>query len=885
MVSAESAGAPTRLRCEYLVDPLGIEERRPRLSWWATDSRRGAVQSAYRALAAGAPDLLREGQADLWDSGKVDSDQNVNVEYGGVALESRRRCFWKVRTWDAAGDPSPWSRVASWEMGLLEADDWRAEWIGLRSDATPPPATYLRLAFAVPQRPVSARLYATALGCYEPRLNGQRIADHVFAPGWTDYHKRVMYQSYDVTAVVREGENVLGAIVGEGWYCGRVGFGKDGTPFGIPPPRFLAQLEVRFDDGSIRQVVTNNDWRGATGPIVYSSIYDGERYDARLEMPGWDAPGFDDADWRAVEVLPDPGIVRTAQQDPPIRVTQEIEPVGLTEPSPGAFVVDMGQNMVGCCRLRVSGPAGTEVRLRHAEVLEPDGNLYTENLRSARATDSYILEGDGPETFVPRFTYHGFRYVEITGYPGRPERDALTGLVLHTDCERTAAFDSSSTMLNRLHENIVWGQRGNMHSVLTDCPQRDERLGWMGDAQIFARTACFNMDMAAMLAKFARDMTDEQTPDGAFPDVCPYVSAGGALPPAGAPAWMDAGVIVPWTIYMCYGDQRILERHVDSMLRYVDFVASHNPDGIWENARGNDYGDWVPAGAHTDKTVFATLHLFRSADLTAKAARALGRDADAARMDHLAARVRTAFNGRYLENGRYSNATQTVNALTLAFGVVPEEHRAGVADDLVADIKARGGHLSTGFGGTQWLLPALCDTGHAEVAHRLLLNRDYPSWGYMIEKGATTIWELWNSDTEGPGMNSRNHFAYGSVGEWMFRYLAGIDTAEDAPGYGRVVIRPHAAGPEGELTRVRAAYDSMRGRIETEWHATAEGLRLEVTVPANARATVTLPATSAAAVAEGGSPLSEAPGVLAVAEETGRVTCEIGAGRYSFSAR
>jgi len=872
-------GAPTALRCEYLTNPLGIDERVPRLSWLVSDERRAAVQSAYRILVGSSPDGLDE--ADVWDSGRVESDRCTHVEYAGPKLESGRRYRWKVRTWDADGEPSPWSEAAWWEMGLLDESDWSAEWVGMTDERRPAPASYLRREFRLELPVRRARLYVTALGLYELRLNGEQVGDRVFAPGWTDYRKRVMYQTYDVTDLLREGDNAVGAVLGEGWYCGQIGWGQAQDQFGEHPPRLLAQLEVEFEDGTTERVATGGTWRCAEGPIRRSQFYDGELYDARREMPGWDEAGFDDADWSPAETYDDTGAERNAQQHPPIRVTEEVQPVDINEVEPDRYIFDMGQNMVGFCRLRVSGPAGTEVTLRHAEVLNDDGTLYTENLRKAKATDTYVLRGDDEEVFRPHFTYHGFRYVEVTGYPGTPGEDALTGLVVHNDCERTGHIETSSEMVNRLQENIVWGQRGNMHSVLTDCPQRDERLGWMGDAQIFAPTACYNMDMAAMLTKFARDMVDEQTPEGAFPDVCPYLSPAGVLPPAGAPAWMDAGVIVPWTVYEFYGDERILKRHFESMCRYVQYVTGENPGGIWENARGNDYGDWVPAGEQTDKTMFATLNHFYSTALTARAARVLGRDEVAERYEERAEKVRDAFNERYLQDdGTYENATQTVDALVLAWGVVPGEHRRSVADDLVANIEGRGGHLSTGFGGTQWLLPALCETGHEDVAHRLLLTRDYPSWGYMLEKGATTIWELWNSDTEGPGMNSRNHFAYGSVGQWMFGWLAGIHS--EAGDWARFSIRPHPGRTGGELERVRASYASIRGEIVSQWEATDDGLRLTVRVPASCRAAVYLPAAEPEAVTEDGAPLEEVQGIGAVSVENGHVVCDVMAGAYKF---
>ncbi|MCX7805429.1 MAG: family 78 glycoside hydrolase catalytic domain, partial [Planctomycetota bacterium] len=543
---------PRDLRCEYQERPLGIDEPRPRLSWKLEDAGRGTRQTAYRILVASSPEVLARDRGDIWDSGRVRSDRSVHVEYAGRRLESRRRYWWEVRTWDAAGRPSAWSEPSWWEMGLLSRGDWTAQWIGLRDQAVPLPCTFLRKTFRLNGKAKRARLYATALGVYEVYLNGRRIGDHRFAPGWTDYRWRVMYQTFDVTDALVEGENAAGAILGEGWYCGALTWNLKRNCFGDPPPRLLFQLEVETGGGKTMRVVSDGSWKATNnGPVRSSEIYAGETYDARLEMPGWDRPGFGDGDWKPVEVFADPGIEMNAQADPPIRATQELKPVAMTQPVRGTYIFDMGQNMVGVCRLRLPGnvPPGTAITLRHGEELQPDGTLYVENLRKARATDTYIAGGSGrPETWTPRFTYHGFRYVELTGYPGTPVTDTVTGLVIHTDARPVASFESSSPIVNRLWRNIEWGLRGNMFSVLTDCPQRDERLGWMGDAQVFCRTACSIMDMASMLTKFVRDMRDAQAPSGAFRDVAPYIP-GGLLHDTGAPCWADAGVVVPWTVY------------------------------------------------------------------------------------------------------------------------------------------------------------------------------------------------------------------------------------------------------------------------------------------------------------------------------------------------
>jgi alpha-L-rhamnosidase len=873
--------APQMLRCEYIENPIGIDEARPRFSWVVGDTRRAAVQSAYQVIVSTSIDAIAKDKGEIWDSGRVESNRSCGVEYSGPALKSRQRCFWKVRTWDADGKSSPWSDAAFWEMGLANRSDWTASWIGMKSDTSPVPAVYVRKGFSVNKAVTRARAYVTALGAYHFHLNGERVNEDLFAPGWTDYRKRVMYRTYDVTARLAKGDNAVGAILGTGWYMGALSWSKKTNTFGDPPAKLLLQLEIEYKDGSSERVVSDGSWKCSEGPIRSSDIYAGEFYDARLEMPGWDKGGFKNSAWKNVEIFPDKGIAVNAQMDPPIKFVEELKPIAVTEPVPGTFVFDLGQNMVGLARLKVKGPAGAEVRLRHAEILNPDGAIYTANLRKAEATDKYILSGKGNEEFVPNFTYHGFRYVEVTGYPGKPARDAITGLVAHTALRPVSSFDCSSEMANKLFHNIYWGFRGNIYSVPTDCPQRDERLGWMGDAQIFGRTAAYLMDTAAFFTKWVRDISDAQSPEGAYTDVCPYPGAE-ILPPNGAPAWMDAGVVVPWTVYLCYGDTRVLERQFDSMCRYVDFVTANNPDGIWANKRGNDYGDWVPAGVETDKTMLATLCYFYSAHLLSEISAVLGRTAGKDKYAKIADKVRGAFNAKYLKNGRYENATQTINAMVIEMGVVPNDAFKSVSDELVKDIEGRGCHLSTGFIGTKFLLPALCDTGHDDVARRLFLNRDYPSWGYMIEQGATTIWERWNSDKMGPEMNSRNHFAFGSVGEWMFRYLAGVDIAPDASGFDRILINPRPGAPDSELSSVKALFDSIHGRIACDWKNEPDVFKLNVIIPANTSAAVRLPASSIEDVTENGKPLGRTEGVSELKFEKGVVGFTLGSGSYKL---
>jgi alpha-L-rhamnosidase len=900
---APSELRPVGLRGEYRVDPLGIDERAPRLSWALESEGRGQVQSAYRVLVARSEGDLESEENLLWDSGRIESGRSVGIEYEGEELRSGSRCVWKVRVWDGDGIPSSYGGLADFEIGLLERSDWEGDWISLGTgpdeDFEPPtgdeydeladgltPSPYLRKAFSL-DRPVSkARLYATARGIYELSINGKKVGEDVLAPGWTDYDRRVQYQAYDATPLLAEGPNVLGAVLGDGWYSGFFGFDpkQRGAHYGINP-QLLAQLDVEYEDGSRESVASDGSWRCSTGPILHSDLLMGESYDARDEMPGWSEPGFDDSEWYGVEVeeIGDTNLV--AQPDEGIRVTEELEAKTVTEPEDGVYIFDMGKNMVGWVRLKVEGEAGTEITLRHAETINPDGTLYTTNLRAARATDRYVLAGEGEEVYEPRFTFHGFRYVEVTGYPGEPPLDAITGRVVHSDTPPTGSFECSSAMVNELQENILWGQRGNFLSVPTDCPQRDERLGWMGDAQVFVRTASFNMDVAAFFEKWMVDVQDAQSREGAFPDVAPLLTGSGLMDLSrGAPAWGDAGIIVPWTIYRTYDDTRIVERHYDAMARWMEYLHEGNPDLIRKHRMGNNYGDWLsPRGDHTPKHLLATAYWAYDAKLMAEMAEATGRYEDAKAYGSLNERIKDAFNEAFVSpDGRIEGETQTCYLLALHMELLPEDRRPAAAEHLVRAIEREDWHLSTGFVGVGYLCPVLTETGHTDVAYRLLLNETYPSWGYTIRNGATTIWERWDGWTEengfqSPNMNSFNHYSLGSVGEWLYRYVAGIDLG--SPGYGRIIIRPR---PGGGLKHARGDYDSVRGRISSSWKIEGDRFTLEVLVPPNTTATVHVPCAD---VSEGGRPVDEADGVEFLRAGGGETVLSVGSGRYEFAGR
>ncbi|WP_262704197.1 MULTISPECIES: alpha-L-rhamnosidase [Streptomyces] len=728
----------------------------------------------------------------------------------------------------------------------------------------------LRRAFRLTKPVARARLYATALGLYEAHLNGVRVGRDQLAPGWTDYRKRVAYQTYDVTDALRRGTNALGVTLAPGWYAGNIAwFGQ--TQYG-DHPALLAQLEVTYTDGSTERITTDQQWRAATGPLLTADLLMGEEYDARAETPGWTAPGFDDTGWRPAVTATDITAEVVAQTDAPTRVERELKPVKVTEPAPGVHLFDLGQNMVGSVRLTVSGPAGHKVRIRHAEVLGPDGTAYTANLRTARPVDTYTLKGGGRETYEPRFTFHGFRYVEVTGYPGTPSPDAITGRVMHTAAPFTLSFHTDSALLNQLHSNITWGLRGNFLSIPTDTPARDERLGWTGDINVFSSTAAYTMESARFLTKWLQDLRDGQTDEGSFPDVAPHLGDVGN----GVAGWGDAGVTVPWNLYQAYGDTRVLRENWPAMRRWITYLEQHST-GLLRPAEG--YGDWLSVEADTPKDVIATAYFAHATDLVARTAHVLGEDP--APYEDLLTRIKAAFNRAYVSaNGRIKGDTQTAYVLALSMDLLPADLRTPAADRLVALVKDRDWHLSTGFLGTPRLLPTLTETGHTDVAYRLLHQRTFPSWGYQIDRGATTMWERWDSikpdgSFQDVGMNSFNHYAYGSVGEWMYQNITGIAPA--APGFREILIRPR---PGGEVRSAEGRYDSLYGPVTTRWSQggdNGEDFTLTVSIPVNTTARIWVPARRAADVTASGARL------LRMAD--GCAVFAVGSGTHHFLTR
>ncbi len=890
---------PTALRCGYRVSPLGVEPDRVRFSWQLEGEDSSARQRAYQ-LVVRRTGTVPAADATLWDSGRVDSAESVDVAYGGSPLVAAARYCWEVRVWDSAESLSPWSAPAFFEVAKGDGAHWSAEWIGLGPGTVPhpvpsgpglgdreldalAPAPYFRREFALDKAIARARLTMTALGVYEATVNGGAVGEAVLAPGWTDYAKRCLYQTYDVTAMLLQGANALAVTVADGWACGFYGFDpkRRGSHYATEP-WLLAELVVEYEDGSEVRVPTDSSWRSATGAVVHADLLMGERREFALEPVGWRLAGYDDASWRRVETRQIGEVKLVADQGPAIVPSMDMPARTITRLSNGAVVVDFGQNLVGWVELAPHAEPGTEVTVRHGEVLNADGSLYGENLRTARATDSYVVGGED-DRLAPGFTFHGFRYAEITGLGELPDSEWVRAVVVHSDTPRTGEFACSSDEVNQLFSNIDWSQRGNFLSVPTDCPQRDERLGWLGDAQIFVRTAAYNRDVAAFFTKWLDDVVDAQDENGAYADFAPRLGFGWT----GAPAWGDAGVIVPWTMHKMYGDRGILERNLSSMAAWMDYICAHNPDYRRRSELGNNYGDWLaPHGDETPRELLATAYWAHDATLMAEIAELLGRDDLGRHYAHIAAETRRTFCSDYVSaDGRVRSDTQTAYALALHLRLVPEDQRAACAAHLVEAIAAEKWRLATGFVGVGYVLPALSDHGYSDVAYRLLEQREYPSWLYPVRCGATTIWERWDGWTEArgfqsPRMNSFNHYSLGSVGEWLYRYVLGIDQAADSAGFARLVVRPH---PGGSLRWASGSYRSVRGRIATRWAVEDSTFTLEVEVPPNVDASVHVPSVAPHRVVGPGNTapatIAEYPGRRGAAE----AVFNVGTGRWRFS--
>jgi alpha-L-rhamnosidase len=842
-----------KVRIEHRRDTLGIGMDRPRLSWIVETDIQDWHQSGYAIEAHDADGELMD------QTGRVASEQSMLVAWPFAPLQSRERVSLRVRVWGTDGSESDWSDPVLVEAGLLQPDDWDARFVSPaweEDTSQSNPAPYLRREFELDKAVTSARLYITALGLYEAHLNGEVIGDHVFTPGWTVYDQRLRYQTFDVTAMLQEGHNAIGAILGDGWFRGRFGFGRGNRNIYGENVALLAQLEIQYADGSSECIVTDESWQAATGAILANSIYDGETYDARLETVGWTEAGFDDAAWTKVRTFEWDLATLQAPLGPPVRRTEKISPVAISQSPSGKTLVDFGQNLVGRLRIRVQGEAGQTITLRHAEVLE-DGELGTRPLRMAKATDHYTLRGGETETWEPRFTFHGFRYAEVEGWPGELTPDDVCAVVLHSDMERTGWFECSDPLLNQFHENVVWGMRGNFLDVPTDCPQRDERLGWTGDLEVFSPTASFLYDASGFLQSWLEDLAVEQRKlDGAVPHVVPNILGGAS----GAAAWGDAATVVPWVLYQRFGDVDILSAQFESMCAWVDTVAAMaGENDLWDT--GFQFGDWLdptappdnPAQARTDKAIVASAYFAHSAELVVRAAEVLGREEEKVHYAALAEKAKAAFVREYVTPaGRLMCDAETAYALALAFDLLPTAEQRQRAGDRLAELARDSGyHIRTGFVGTPLVCDALCSTGHYLAAYRLLMQRECPSWLYPVTMGATTIWERWDSmlpdGSINPGeMTSFNHYALGAVADWMHRTLGGLAPA--APGYRRLEIHPR---PGGGITHAQVRHLTPYGMAQCAWDIKEGNIELDVVIPPNTTALVTLPGNDYAPIEVG----------------------------------
>jgi alpha-L-rhamnosidase len=912
-----SRGVNRDLLVEFDPSPVGLDISNPRFSWVVRLEGRGRRQTAFQIQVASTAALLARGRPDVWDSGLVKSSDSTNVYFSGGSLESNQEYFWRVRVRDEAGRLHPYSRTATFRTGLLRDSDWQARWIG-RGQADevvadvykfivnqlPPEVKQVepdlhspmfRKEFQVRRAIERATLFISGLGIYEAHLNGRKIGDALLSPAKTDYRKRVLYDTYDVTSDLKPGPNALGVLLGNGWFnAPKKWWGWRMQWFGSP--RVIAQLEIHYQDGSTSKVVTDDTWKASWSPITFNCLYDGEDYDARLEQPKWDVAGFDDSQWQSANLVTAPGGKLVSAKLQPNVVTQVVRPISLKEIAPAVFIYDMGQNFAGWLRLHVQGPGGTRVKLRFAEAVRPDGSLDRTTMKSGRAEDNYLLRGGAAETYEPRFTFRSFQYVELTGYPGKPSLETLEGVFVHSGVTPSGSFECGNDLINRIHLCTVQSQRINLQmGVPTDCAQRPERLGW-GDALFSAEETMFNLDAPRLYAKWITDFQDEQEPSGRVPAITPRPGLEEDL------VWSSSYLGIPWYQYLHYGDRRILEDHYESMTRYLEYLANQGRAEIVPRPPGTDplfeppeagrpvkgylqrsqWGDH--ASLAEDWKVrsglpfsISTAFYYYNIKLMEKIATALGKRQDAGRYKELASKIRDAFNKKFFDQATnsYDNGSQAPQAFALSFDLVPEGREQAVMKTLLDDMfEKHRGHLTTGYPGTWSMVEALTAKGRPDLVWHLANLTDFPSWGDIV-KGRTAVREKWDGGSLG-------HVALAPVLDaWFYKELAGIRPDEGSPGYQKIIIKPYV--PK-DLTWVRARLDSIRGRIESSWRKENGVLRLDLTIPANTTATVYVPASDSARVKEGDGPAAKAKSVKFIALQDGAAVFEIGSGRYSFSS-
>lgn len=887
---------PTALTLsEGFENPIGFYDATPTFSWQLPVSEDVSSQNAYQIVAASSPDLLPD-KADLWDSKKQKTSQSTWVKYKGKPLTSRQKVYWQVKYWNQEGETSAWSEMQHFELGLLNNGDWQAKWVGLntakdsikgRNKVLIHKPQYLRKGFEVSNTVASARLYITSKGVFDVSINGTNVSDDAMSPGFTSYDKRIETLTYDVTDVIASGENTIGVELAAGWYSGRLLWGK--TPWdNTISPKVLAQLEMTMKDGSKKTVVSDSSWKGMTkGPLEFAEIYDGEIYNASLEMPNWTTTDFDDTDWTAVEISEiNDSVALAPKRHTSVKDKIKLRPQEITKKDE-AVIFDLKQNMVGVPLVNVPMKKGDTLKIRFAEMLSPDGTFYTKNYRSAHSTDYYIAAKDGNISYKPKFTFHGFRYVELSGFDASkdPSKDWVTGIVQYSDFEDNGTFTSSHDKLNQLQSNIVWGLRGNFLDIPTDCPQRDERLGWTGDAQVFGPTSMFNADVYKFWASWLQSVREAQLEDGAIPWTVPD-ARGNKIASSG---WGDVGTIIPWKIYMRTGDISFLEDNFEMMKKWV---AHHELKS--ENYISNmmSFSDWLQPypengdnRGDTSKNLIGTAFFAHSAKLTAQAAEVLGKKEEQATYEALFQTVAKAFDAKYFdETGKVMDATETQTSylLALAFDLLPEHKRKNAQANLLRKLTDADNHLRTGFLGTPLLSQVLDDMGEIDLMYKLLFNETYPSWFYSINQGATTIWERWNSysKTEGynpKSMNSLNHYAYGAIGEWMYERVAGIAPLE--AGYKTIRIAPQ---PRLPLTSASASYMTPYGKASSSWTLENRVFQLETTIPPNTKATIIVPGNIEKELLLDGASLKDNNSVKLTKTSTDSFEILVQPGTYTF---
>ncbi|WP_421942731.1 family 78 glycoside hydrolase catalytic domain [Pedobacter sp.] len=832
------------LTVDMLDNPSSIDNDKPGFSWKINSNIKNTTQSNYEIRVSETASFKKI----TWQQSKA-SAQSVSVRYAGEKLQSKTKYYWQVRIKDNHGNTSVWSEIKHFQTGL-KPEDWQAKWITVPGKDTSFASPLLRKEFALKKDVKSATAYITAKGLYMANLNGARISNDYFTPGWTSYKNHIQYQVYPITKTLKKGQNVVAVSLGDGWYKGRIGFSNQSRFYG-DTRALLLQIEVEYTDGTKEIIISDDSWKSANGPILASSIYDGETYDARREIAGWDNVGYKESDeWKPVRVIEKGTEKLVGMSGPTVSKHEEFKALKIFKTPLGETVIDFGQNMVGWVKVTAKGNSGAKITLSHAEVLDKNGNFYTTNLRSAKQQNNYILKGTGIEIFEPHFSFQGFRYVKVDGYPGELKPENFTAIAVYSNMQSTGKFTTSNPLLNQLQHNIEWGQKGNFVDVPTDCPQRDERLGWTGDAQAFANTAAYNMDVSAFFTKWLKDVSADQLPNGSVPYVIPNVLN---ERDAGSAGWADAATIIPWAMYLSYGDVNILETQYQSMQKWVNYITSQSKNNLWNS--GSHFGDWLfyrpnddndGRAAVTDKYMIAQTFYANSIQLLINTSKVLGKTDEVKKYTELLNKVKQAYVQEYMTpTGKLVSNTQTAYVLALQFDMLPENLRQQAAKRLVDNVKSYGNHLTTGFLGTPYLCHVLSRFGYQDVSYNLLLQESYPSWLYPVKMGATTIWERWDGlkqdgSFQTADMNSFNHYAYGAIGDWMYKNIAGINLIEENPGYKVFEISPK---PGGKLTSATGELETVYGKIKSSWTITNGIFKLDVTVPVNSSAIVLMPGT------------------------------------------